>query len=111
MDTHTQIFQHGDFVSQPRYITAPEVQSRLVATGHVHVARAHVRACALSHTLNAAVAHLSAALNMPLAACDLRSGGQEERKRSSSFIMERMLEAETSAKERSKARLERAGQR
>lgn len=50
--------------------------------------------------------HLSAALNMPLAACDLRSGGQEERKRSSSFIMERMLEADTSAKERSNARLE-----
>lgn len=105
--THTQIFQHRDFVSQPRYITAPEVQSQLVATGHVRVARV----CALSRTLNAAVAHLSAALNMPLAACDLRSGGQEERKRSSSFIMERMLDAETSAKERSKARLERAGQR
>lgn len=43
---------------------------------------------------------------MPLAACALRSGGQEERKRSSSFIMERMLEAETSARERSNARLE-----
>lgn len=55
--------------------------------------------------------HLSAALKMPLAACALRSGGQEERKRSSSFIMERMLEAETSARERSNARLEsRAGE-
>lgn len=43
---------------------------------------------------------------MPLAACALRSGGQEERKRSSSFIMERMLEADTSASERSNARLE-----
>lgn len=50
--------------------------------------------------------HLSAAWKMPLAACALRSGGQEERKRSSSFIMERMLEAETSARERSNARLE-----
>lgn len=51
--------------------------------------------------------HLSAALKMPLAACALRSGGQEERKMSSSFIMERMLEAVTSDKERSNARLER----
>lgn len=53
------------------------------------------------------VAHLSAALKMPLAACALSSGGQEERKRSSSFIMERMLEADTSARDSSNARLER----
>lgn len=52
------------------------------------------------------VAHLSAALNMPLAVCALRSGGQDERKISSSFIMERMFEADTSARERSNARLE-----
>lgn len=49
--------------------------------------------------------HLSAAMKMPLAACALRSGGQEERKMSSSFIMERMLAAVTSARERSRARL------
>lgn len=55
--------------------------------------------------------HLSAALNMPLAVCDLRSGGQEERKMSSSFIIERTFEADTSARERSKARLERRPRR
>lgn len=52
------------------------------------------------------VTHLSAALNMPLAAWAFSSAGQEERKRSSSFIMERTLEADTSAKESSNARLE-----
>ncbi len=51
------------------------------------------------------ITHLSAALNMPLAVWALSSGGQEERKMSSSFIMERMLEADTSANERSNARL------
>lgn len=50
--------------------------------------------------------HLSAAWNMPLAVCALRSGGHEERKISSSFIMERTFEADTRARERSKARLE-----
>lgn len=52
------------------------------------------------------VTHLSAALNMPLAVCALRSGGHEERKISSSFIMERTFEADTSARDRSNARLE-----
>lgn len=51
------------------------------------------------------VTHLSAAMNMPLAAWDLSSRGQEDKKMSSSFIMERILEADTSAKERSNARL------
>lgn len=50
--------------------------------------------------------YLSAALNIPLAVWDLSSGGQEERKLSSSFIIERMLEADTRAKESSKARLD-----
>lgn len=50
--------------------------------------------------------YLSAALKMPLAAWALSSGGQEERKMSSSFIIERMLEADTKAKESSKARLD-----
>lgn len=51
--------------------------------------------------------YLSAALKMPLAAWALSSRGQEERKMSSSFIMERMLEADTRAKESSSARLRR----
>lgn len=59
--------------------------------------------CLYEHWNNA---YLSAAMNMPLAAWALSSGGQEERKTSSSFIIERMLEDDTRANERSKARLD-----
>lgn len=62
--------------------------------------------CVCTFTCLQSVTNLSAALNMPLVAWARSSGGQDERKRSSSFIMERMLEAETSARERSNARLE-----
>lgn len=50
--------------------------------------------------------YLSAALNMPQAAWDLSSGGQEERKWRSSFIMERMFVADTRARDSSNARLD-----
>ncbi|TNN43430.1 hypothetical protein EYF80_046359 [Liparis tanakae] len=60
----------------------------------------------MRHVPRCRVTRLSAALKMPLVACARSSAGQEERKRSSSFIIERMLEADTSARESSNARLE-----